>query len=81
MAIENQILNSKQLYEFAIKEIEGMSFGYVTNKDHQEEAKYWKQDFCCQNDTDIALLQAHFVFIKEYSSSSEETKKRVTKRT
>ena len=38
-AMENQTLDSKQLYEFAIKEIEDMSFGYVTNKDHEEEAK------------------------------------------
>ena len=36
---ENQILNPKQLYEFAVKEIKGMSFGYATNEEYEDEAK------------------------------------------
>ena len=86
-AMENQILNSKQLYEFAIKEIEGMSFGYVTNKDHEEEAKLLEarlllskripgtQKLHC-----IKPISNCFVLVKEYSNSSDETKKRVNKR-
>ena len=36
---ENHILNSKQLHEFAVREIKGMSFCYVTKEENEDEAK------------------------------------------
>ena len=42
---ENHILNSKQLYEFAVREIKGMSFCYVTNEEYEDEAKSLKARF------------------------------------
>ena len=86
-AMENQILNSMQLYEFAIKEIQGMYFGYATNENHEQEAKLLEarlllskripgtQKLHC-----IKPISNCFVLVKEYSSSNEETKKRVNKR-
>ena len=81
-ANENQILNSRQLYEFAIKEIGGMSFGYVTNKDHEEEAKLLQARFLMSKQVPgtpklhcIKPISNSFVVVKEYSCSSEKTQK------
>ena len=35
----NQILNAKQLYEFAVSNITGMSFCYITSKQYDDQAQ------------------------------------------
>ena len=82
----NQILNSRQLYEFAIKEIGDMSFGYASNKDHDEEAKLLETRFLMSKPIPgtqklhcIKPISNSNVVVKEYSCSSEQTKKRVAK--
>ena len=85
-ANDNQILNSRQLYEFAVKEIGGMSFGYATNKDHEEEAKFLEARFLLSRQVTgtqklhcIKPISKSFVLVKEYSCSSEQIKKRISK--
>ena len=34
----NHILNAKQLFDFAVREIKGISLCYVTSNKHREEA-------------------------------------------
>ena len=84
---ENHILNSKQLYEFAVREIKGMSFCYVTNEEYEDEAKSLKARFA-QSKRIVGTQKLHyikpisksFVLVKDYSSSLIGNKRRVTKR-
>ena len=84
---ENHILNSKQLYEFALKEIKGMSFGYVTNEEYEDEAKFLKARFA-QSKRIVGTQKLHyikpisksFVIVKDYSSSITGNKRRITKK-
>ena len=38
-------MNAKQLYEFAMKDISGMCFCYVTNEEYKEEAQLLQERF------------------------------------
>ena len=70
------ILNSKQLYDFAVKEIIGMSFGHVTIEEYEDEAKFLKARFAqsirivgTQKLHYIKPISKSFVIVKDYSSS------------
>ena len=84
---ENYILNSKQLYDFAVKEIVGMSFGHVTIEEYEDEAKFLKGRFA-QSIRIVGTPKLHyikpisksFVIVKDYSSSLIGNKRRVAKR-
>ena len=70
---ENHILNSKQLYKFAVREIKGMSFCYVTNEEYEDAAKSLKARFA-QSKRIIGTQKLHsisksFILVKDYSSS------------
>ena len=41
----SQILSAKQLFEFAVREIKGISFCYVTSNEHREEADHLRDRF------------------------------------
>ena len=65
---ENHILNSKQLYDFAVKEIIGMSFGHVTIEEYEDEAmQILESQICSVNKdsrhTEITLYQTNFQII------------------
>ena len=80
-------MNSKQLYDFAVKEIIGMSFGYVTIEEYKDEAKFLKARFALsirivgtQKLHYIKPISKSFVIVKDYSSSLIGNKRRVAKR-
>ena len=81
-------MNSKQLYDFAVKEIIGMSFGYVTIEEYKDEAKFLKARFALSIRI-VGTQKLHyikppisksFVIVKDYSSSLIGNKRRVAKR-
>ena len=82
----NQILNAKQLFDFAVREIKGISFCYVTSNEHREKVDLLRDRF----DRSIAIpgtqkfhnfkpIDASTIEVKNYSTSSKTYKKRVSK--
>ena len=82
----NQILNAKQLLEFAVREIKGISFCYVISNEHREEADLLRDRF----DRSKTIPRTHkfhnfkpidklTIEVKNYSTSSKAYQKRVSK--
>ena len=83
---KSQIMNTKQLYEFAMKEIAGMCFCYVTNEEYKEEAQLLQerleksktvpgtQKYHC-----FKPLNTTMVEVKYYSTAKQKYNKRVMK--
>ena len=54
------MLNSKQLYEFVVREIKGISFCYVTNdEEYEDEAKSLKARFA-QSKRIVGTQKLHY---------------------
>ena len=82
----NQILNAKQLFDFAVREIKGISFCYVTSNEHREEADLLRDRFDrsitipgTQKFHNFKPIDTSTIEVKNYSTSSKAYKKRVSK--
>ena len=81
---ESQIMYAKQLYEFAMKEIAGMCFCYVTNEEYKEEAQLLQERFdksktVTQKYHCFKSLNTTMVEGKYYSTAKQKYNKRVMK--
>ncbi|KAL5497174.1 hypothetical protein EMCRGX_G013599 [Ephydatia muelleri] len=82
----NHILNAKQLFDFAVREIKGISFCYVTSNEHREEADLLRDRFDrsitipgTQKFHNFKPIDKSTIEVKNYSTSSKAYKKRVSK--
>ena len=83
----NQILNAKQLFEFAVREIKEVCFCYVTSNEHREEADLLHDRFDrsktipgTQKFHSFKPINTSTIEVKNYSTSSKAYMKRVSKR-